>query len=42
MLSTTPEHQACPRVWLIDPVSFQRRKLVSPLPEGINCKQLPG
>jgi hypothetical protein len=39
---TTRGHGAFPGVWLIYPVILHWRKLIFPLSQGINCRQLPG
>ena len=40
VLLATPEHRACPGVWLIYPDRLHWRKLTSPFPAGVKCKQV--
>lgn len=39
-LYTTPKHKTFPVMWLTYPILLHWQRLISPLPTGINCKQL--
>lgn len=39
---TVPGYGACPKLWLINPVTFRWRELIFSFPNGINCKRLLG